>query len=165
MGKIEIVTAMFLILVTTPVFAAQMCVKTNTYISIFRKNIDGTSAECANSTTDKTWRVTYDYRNITGFASCNTLDGSTNPTTVNTTSATTGVYCWCKIAPVTTYTNGNTTGVVSYWAYLKTYNTAEACADTVISGCDESHAGCTASCMNAMKSDSSFRGSIFNTIW
>lgn len=146
-------------------FAVTMCVKTNTYLSVFRANVDGTAAECVNSDTDKYWKVTYDYRTITGFASCNALDSSTNPTTVTATGATVGTNCWCRMAPVTAYTNGDPTGVVSYWVFLKSYNSAEACADTATSGCGEARTGCAAECMNAMKSNSVFRGTVFDTVW
>lgn len=163
MNKQRLIIVAFLVFVIVPVFGAQMCVKTNTYISVFRKNTNGTSAECSNSEIDKMWKVVYDYKTITGFASCNALGSSIDPTTVVTTGATTGTNCWCKMAPVTTYNNGIPTGVVSYWVYLKSYDTAEACADG--NGCNSSRSGCTASCMNAMKNDASFRGKIFNTIW
>ena len=145
--------------------AVTMCVKTNTFISVYRSNVDGTSAECSNSDSDKIWKVVYDYRTITGFASCNAMASSTDPTTVGATGATTGVNCWCRMAPVTTYTNGDPTGVVSYWVFLKTYDSDAACADTATSGCSESRTGCTAECMKAMKTDSTFRSTIFNTIW
>lgn len=163
MKKVATIFGFLMIFVIAPVYAVQMCVKTNTYISVFRKDTNGTSSECSNTDTDKTWRVTYDYRDITGFASCNALDSTTDPTSVVTSGATTGTNCWCKIAPVTTYTDGNPTGVVSYWVYLKSYDSADACADTP--GCSGGSSGCTASCMNAMKSDAVFRGTIFDTIW
>ena len=152
------IISILLLLITMPVFGAQMCVKTNTYISVFRASIDGTDSQCSNSDTNKIWQVTYDYRKINGFASCNAISGSTDKTTVGATGATTGVNCWCKIGPVPTY--GTTTGVVSYWAYLKTYDSDELCAGN--SACTS---GCTYDCMMAMKTDSTFRGTIFDSIW
>ena len=156
MNKVKLIFMITSALITLPVFAVQMCVKTNTYISVFRKDVNGTSGEYKNSDTDKIWKVVYNYKTITGFASCNSLSSTTNPTTVVTTGATSGENCWCKMAPVPTYTNGIPTGVVSYWVYLKTFDDADACA---------ANSGCTASCMNAMKSDASFRGTVFGTIW
>lgn len=157
------ISAILFGLLIIPTYGAQMCVKTNTYISIFRRNVNGTSAECSNTDTDKIWRVKYDYRDITGFASCNEISSTTDPTTVGTTGATVGTNCWCKMAPVTTYTDGIPTGVVSYWVYLKSYDSADACAD--LGGCSSSRSGCAASCMNAMKNDAIFRGKVFDTIW
>lgn len=156
MSKLKLIITVTASMMVMPVFAVQMCVKTNTYISVFRRDVNGTSGEYKNSDTDKIWKVVYDYKTITGFASCNSLASTTNPTTVVTTGATSGVNCWCKMAPVPTYTNGIPTGVVSYWVYLKNYDSADECAD---------NSGCTASCMNAMKSDASFRDTVFSTIW
>lgn len=163
MNKISPIIMAAILFMSDIAVGAEMCVRTNTYISVFRQNVNGNSAECSNSDTDKIWKVSYDYRDITGFASCNALDSTTNPTTVVTTGATTGTNCWCKIAPVPTYTNDIPTGVVSYWVHLKTYDSAESCNDG--NSCNSSHSGCTASCMNAMKSDAAFRGKIFNSIW
>ena len=156
MSKLKLIITVTASMMVMPVFAVQMCVKTNTYISVFRRDVNGTSGEYKNSDTDKIWKVVYDYTTITGFASCNSLASTTNPTTVVATGATSGVNCWCKMAPVPTYTNGIPTGVVSYWVYLKNYDSADECAD---------NSGCTASCMNAMKSDASFRDTVFSTIW
>lgn len=156
MSKLKLIITVTASMMVMPVFAVQMCVKTNTYISVFRRDVNGTSGEYKNSDTDKIWKVVYDYKTITGFASCNSLASTTNPTTVVATGATSGVNCWCKMAPVPTYTNGIPTGVVSYWVYLKNYDSADECAD---------NSGCTASCMNAMKSDASFRDTVFSTIW
>ncbi|MBR5354540.1 MAG: hypothetical protein IK122_00245, partial [Alphaproteobacteria bacterium] len=75
------------------------CVRDNSYIGVFKKNVDGTSKQ--SDSTDKIWKVVFDYMTITGFASCNDISGTANTPQTNlvTGSADVGIHCWCEMWP------------------------------------------------------------------
>jgi len=149
-------------------YAENVCVKDGTYIGILRKNVDvncGTANACTEScdkivwsSANKEWKVEFDYKTITGIASCYSTSGTfgnKNENFAGTTSST-GRYCWCKMEPVQNY--GYYTGMSSFWVYLKDYGSGNNafCAD-----------GCTESCARAMAKNScysNFRTALFNTI-
>jgi hypothetical protein len=132
--------------------------RTSSYIGVFQKNVDGTSAEVVSSA-DKTWRVTFNYtiygdRNyLTGFASCNEIDGSTKghvQTNLVTGASDVGTHCWCEMYPITLDHGGPT----SYWVYLQVFGSENSCASD-----------CTLACANAMKDDDEFRTDVFESMW
>ena len=132
--------------------AATVCVKPNTFVGILKKNVAGTSGESSND--GKIWRVVFDYKTITGLAACNEIDGTyaTALTNLYTSSTDSGPKCWCKMEPVLAY--GTETGLASYWVFLETMSDASTCAT-----------GCAAACMNAVKSDTTFRSGMFESVW
>lgn len=167
----KILLIFILLIQPLSVFGATVCARNGTYISILRKDVNGTSGECTNSIntqdpTDKTktWKIVYDYKTITGYAACNTISGTyaRAKTNLYTTPSDEGTHCWCKMEPVSTY--GYTTGIVSYWVYLNTFEDSTACLGNTNS-CNSNTNGCTAACMNAMKNDNTFRGAVFESIW
>lgn len=128
------------------------CVKTNSYIGIFRKNVDGTSKQV--DTTNKAWKVVFPDQTLTGYASCNDISGVANTPKTNlvTGAEDVGIHCWCEMWPVPAY--GYESGPTSYWIYLKSYSTDSACAST-----------CTTDCADAMKDDDTFRTAVFESMW
>lgn len=128
------------------------CARNNSYIGIFKKNVDGTSK--TSNASAKTWQVTFDYMTITGFASCNDISGTANAPTTNLVTGVedTGAHCWCEMWPVTDY--GYETGPTSYWMYLTAYADASTCASS-----------CADACATAVKDDDTFRTAMFESMW
>lgn len=147
------IMTMFLILMTSmTAYGFTTCARNNSYIGIFKKNVDGTSKQ--SDSTDKIWKVVFDYTTLTGYASCNDISGTANTPKTNlvTGAADTGVHCWCEMWPVTDY--GYESGPTSYWMYLKSYSTDSACATS-----------CTEDCATAVKDDDTFRTAMFESMW
>lgn len=134
------------------VWGLDTCAKTNTYVGIFKKNVNGTASE-SNPTT-KVWRVTFDYITLTGMAACNDISGTANTPTTNlvTNASDQGDKCWCQMWPVESY--GHETGPSSYWMYLTSYADATTCAST-----------CTSACATAVQSNTTFRTAMFESMW
>lgn len=128
------------------------CVRSNSYIGIFKKNVDGTSKEINN--TKKIWHVVFPDKNLTGYASCNDISGTANTPKTNlvTGAADTGIHCWCEMWPITDY--GYESGPTSYWMYLKSYADATTCASS-----------CTDDCAVAVRDDDTFRTAMFESMW
>lgn len=128
------------------------CARNNSYIGIFKKNVDGTSKQV--DSTNKTWKVVFDYMTITGLASCNDISGTANTPKTNlvTAAADTGIHCWCEMWPVTDY--GYESGPTSYWMYLQAYGSDSTCASS-----------CTDACASAVKDDDTFRTAVFESMW
>lgn len=128
------------------------CMRSNSYVGIFKKNVDGTSKD--SDATDKIWKVVFDYMTITGFASCNDISGTANTPKTNLVTGVedTGIYCWCEMWPVTDY--GYETGPTSYWMYLKSYADAATCASS-----------CADDCAVAVRDDDTFRTAMFESMW
>ena len=133
-------------------YSVSTCKKNNTYIAVFKNNVNGTSSE-SNSTT-KVWKVVFDYETLTGDASCNEISGTANTPKTNlvTGSGDTGIHCWCRMWPVEDY--GYETGPSSYWMYLSSYADAPTCAS-----------GCTSACETAVKTNTTFRTAMFESMW
>lgn len=128
------------------------CARNNTYIGIFKKNVDGTSKTIDN--TQKIWQVVFPDQTLTGYASCNDITGTANTPKTNlvTSAADTGVNCWCEMWPIEDY--GFETGPTSYWIYLQAYVDSTTCASS-----------CTDACATAMKDDDTFRTAVFESMW
>jgi len=152
MKKLIVLTMM--VLMCGAAHGIDTCVKTGTYVGIFRNNTNGTTSE--SNATNKTWQVTYDYGTLMGIASCNEISGTANTPKTNlvTTTGDTGRYCWCKMWPVPAY--GAESGPTSYWMYLSDYGSgnSSACAS-----------GCAGACETAMKTNATFRTALFESIW
>ncbi|MBQ6110755.1 MAG: hypothetical protein IJL05_05260 [Alphaproteobacteria bacterium] len=140
--------------------AENVCVKDGTYIGILRKNINVTGDDKITYNSDtKEWKDEFDYKTITGIASCNGTSGSfgTANSGLTATTSSTGRYCWCKIEPVQNY--GYYTGVSSYWVFLKDFGDNTSCAADAT--------GCTAECAKSIAYNShynNFRTKLFSTI-
>lgn len=122
-----------------------MCKHTNTYIASVSKSINGTSSTVI-SAANKTWSATFSAYTITGNAACNEVSGTVN--TVNTglytVAGDVGQYCWCQMQ----------TPMSSYWVFLNTYASADACAS-----------GCTGACGTAVQSNTTFRTALLESVW
>ena len=141
-----------IVIIGTSAYGFTTCARNNSYIGIFKKNVDGTSKQT--DSTNKTWKVVFDYMTITGFASCNDISGTANTPKTNlvTGAADTGIHCWCEMWPVTDY--GYETGPTSYWIYLQSYGSDSTCATS-----------CTDACATAVKDDDTFRTAVFESMW
>lgn len=141
-----------LMMLTGTAYGYTTCMRNNTYLGIFKKNVDGTSSTYENST--KVWKVIYDYITLTGYASCNEISGTSNTPKTNlvTGAADQGIYCWCQMWPIEYY--GYETGPSSYWIYLDSYASESACASE-----------CTSACATAMKDNDTFRTAVFESMW
>ena len=148
----KILILVVLIMPLASAYGFTTCARNNSYIGIFKKNVDGTSKQT--DTTNKTWKVVFDYVTLTGYASCNDISGTANTPKTNlvTGSEDKGVYCWCEMWPVTDY--GYESGPTSYWIYLQSYSDATTCASS-----------CTDACATAMKDNDTFRGAVFESMW
>lgn len=147
-------------------FGVDVCVKNKAYVSIFRPNVNGTSKD--SDSTDKVWKVEFDYRTITGNASCNEICSDTSAnitcasklvqTNLYTTKDDIGKDCWCQMWPVASYFAGESkpaTGPSSYWLFLNTYSDAATCASS-----------CTNACADAvMNNTDGFRAAMFEAMW
>ena len=135
-------------------FGVDVCVKENTYISVLKKNVDGT-AYSVNA--DKIWKVVFDYHTITGEAACNDISGTIGSPITNlyTNAEDSGTYCWCRMWPVVYY--GYESGPTSYWILLSHYTGATAEND-----CES---GCTGACASAVATDTTFRSAVFESMW
>lgn len=174
----RIFALLLMVIVTAPLYAAdtnEICKRKTLTMIVLQKNVNGSVTDSDSDT--MRWAVEYGYdlfanshteyvSEITGSTTCNdiavksAIDGSSNnagaaePGDANTflRAATNdvGSNCWCKMdGPVT-----------SWWVYLKTYDSADACAS-----------GCTSYCANGMASntkmsnDRLIRHAIFDAIW
>lgn len=149
----KIITIMVAIIMCgSAAYGFTTCARNNSYIGIFKKNVDGTSKQI--DTTNKTWKVVFDYVTLTGYASCNDISGTANTPKTNliTGSEDIGVHCWCEMWPVTDY--GYESGPTSYWIYLTAYGDAATCASS-----------CTDACATAVKDDDTFRSAVFESMW
>lgn len=149
----KLISIMILTILTcSGAYGFTTCVHNNTYIGIFKKDVDGTSKQ--SDSTNKIWKVVFSDQTLTGFASCNDIVGTANTPKTNlvTGAADIGIHCWCEMWPVEEY--GYETGPTSYWMYLKSYSDATSCAST-----------CTDDCATAMKDDDTFRTAVFESMW
>ena len=116
---------------------ASVCLKNDSYISILRKDVDGTSTKV--NDTAKTWKVVFSYKTITGLAACNVISGTYGAPRTNlyTDASDEGVHCWCKMEPVadTVLNTDVTTGLASYWIYAYAASSESDCADDCASTC------------------------------
>lgn len=153
----------------------EICKRKTMMMIVLQKNTNGTVTDI--DTDALKWGVDYGYdlfanthtvsaSEITGSTTCNdisvksAIDGSSNnagaaePGDANTflraATGDVGTNCWCKMdGPVT-----------SWWVYLKTYDSADACAS-----------GCTSYCANGMANNNEMsngrlmRSAIFDAIW
>ena len=151
MKKILIITTA-ITMIGASAYGFTTCVRNNSYVGVFKKGEDGTSKQT--DTTNKTWKVVFDYTTLMGYASCNDISGTANTPKTNLVTGTedTGTQCWCEMWPVTDY--GYETGPTSYWIYLQAYGSSEACATS-----------CTDACATAVKDDDTFRGAMFESMW
>lgn len=174
----RIIYMFFMMLFTLPLYGAdsnEICKRNTLMMIVLQKNIDGILTE--SDTNAMRWGVDYGYdlfanshsesvSEIKGETTCNeiavksAIDGSSNnvgtaePGDANTflraSPNDTGTKCWCKMdGPVT-----------SWWVYLKTFDSADACAS-----------GCTSYCANGMAKNTELsngrlmRVAIFDAIW
>lgn len=112
--------------------AEQVCVKDGTYIGLLKKNTNVSSNDdITYSSANKEWKISFDYKTITGIASCrdnpNNKTFGTKDESLSGTTAPTGQHCWCKMEPVANY--NHYTGIASFWVYLKNYSSNTDCAD------------------------------------
>ena len=166
MKKISILFAVMTMLVGQA-FAVTMCVKNNTYIGVLRKNVNGSVTDVTNDTTvgseKKQWKITFDYKSITGYAACNEISGSFGVAQTNlyTDASNVGQYCWCQMFPI--YESGSAdydseSGASSFWVYLKEFTGGSAVSDCASS--------CTSACANAIANNTDgFRSAIFEAVW
>lgn len=150
----KIVAIICLIMVTPYVaHAVTTCLRTNAYVGIFKKSVDSTTTPVTDST-NKTWKIIFDYATITGLAACNEISGTANTPTTNlvTNAADEGPHCWCEMWPVEDY--GYESGPTSYWIYLQAYANASTCASS-----------CTSACATAVATDDTFRSAMFESMW
>lgn len=112
--------------------AEQVCVKDGTYIGLLKKNTNVSSdSDIEYSSANKEWKINFDYKTITGIASCYSTSGTfgTKNESFAGTTTSTGQYCWCKMEPVANY--NHYTGMASFYVYLKNYsNNTDCAADT-----------------------------------
>ena len=109
--------------------AENVCVKDGTYIGLLKKNVNAVSdSDIEYSSANKEWKINFDYKTITGIASCYNTSGSfgTETSSFALTTTTTGQYCWCKMEPVANY--NHYTGMASFYVYLKNYSNNTDCA-------------------------------------
>ena len=134
--------------------AATICAKNNTFVGVLKKSVAGLNTGYAYDNTNKEWKVDFGYKVITGVAACNEISGTTGVAQTNlyTSAVDAGEDCWCKMEPVTNY--GYETGITSYWVFFNQYADAATCASS-----------CTEACMNAMKSNTTFRSAVFDAVW
>ena len=137
--------------------AVTVCAKNNTYVGILKKNVQGSTG--SSSVDGKKWYVDFDYGNnttkrVTGIAACNEVSGTyaTPQTNLYTSSVDAGEYCWCKMEPV--YSYGVETGITSYWIFLSTQTDATTCASN-----------CANDCMSAVKTNTTFRSAMYESVW
>ena len=158
------------ILCLLPVMAygVDVCVKSTAYLGIFRPNVNGTSK--TSDSTEKVWKVVFDYRTITGEASCNEMCDNANVDCSQTNHVQTNLYtgkddigkdCWCRMWPVVSYNQNETnnvrpaTGPSSYWLHLTSYSDDSTCASS-----------CAGACADAVYSNTnSFRADMFEAMW
>lgn len=153
----------------------QICRSENLVMAVLQKNVNGTIVTIDSDT--MTWTVEYDYdlfagtrdnsvSQINGYATCNDIDvksapdgsssnaGTAEPGDANTflraSTGDTGVNCWCAMdGPAT-----------SWLAFLKTYDSADECAEN-----------CTSYCANGMAKNTEMsngrqvRNAIFDAVW
>ena len=157
----QIMIFLMVILCSTVSYAYTICAKTDTYVGVLRKNVNGTVADVTNTSTKKQWAVEYNYKTITGYAACNEISGTVNTPQTNlyTNAIDAGQYCWCEMWPI--YDDDDTTnyhyetGITSYWVFLADYSTAASCASS-----------CTSACANAMANNTNgFRSAVFESVW
>ena len=168
-------TVMMILLPAYSADTNEICKRKTLNMIVLQKNVNGTVTDV--DTESLRWAVDFGYdlfanthtvsvSEITGSTTCNdiavksAIDGSSNnagatePGDANTflRAATNdvGTNCWCKMdGPVT-----------SWWVYLKTYDSADACAS-----------GCTSYCANGMANNNEMsngrlmRSAIFDAIW
>ena len=145
-------------------FAVDVCLKNTAYFTVLRPSVDGTSKD--SDSTDQIWKVVFNYRTITGNASCNEMCSDAN-VTCSTNHVQTNLYtgkddigkdCWCQMWPVASYFAGETkpaTGPSSYWLFLNTYSDASTCASS-----------CADACAVAVRDDTNgFRAAMFEAMW
>ena len=157
-----------LCLVPAMAYGVDVCIKSTAYLSIFRPNVDGTAKD--SDATDKIWKVVFDYRTITGEASCNEMCANASVDCTETHHVQTNLYtgkddigtdCWCRMWPVKSYNELETnhakpaTGPSSYWLHLKSYGTESACSTS-----------CADDCAVAVRDNTDgFRVDMFEAIW
>ena len=138
-----------------------MCVRNNSFVGVLKKSINGGSPAYDNP--DKSWRVTFDYSSvdgnatkyISGYGACSTTAGTVNSPnyTIKLTSASTGTYCWCKMAPVPEY--GIYAQISSYWVRQSSFSASSSCSS-----------GCALNCAQAVANDTNgFRTALFNSVF
>ena len=155
----RIIIFLIMIMCVNNIYAYTICVKNNTYVGVLRKNTNGTVANVANTGLKKQWAVEYNYKTITGYASCNEISGTANTPQTNLYTGATdvGQYCWCQMWPI--YDDDDTTnynqetGITSYWVYFNDYSSASTCASS-----------CTSACANAMATNQTFRSAVFEAV-
>ena len=79
------------------VHAEQVCVKDGTYIGLLKKNTNVSSdSDIEYSSANKEWKINFDYKTITGIASCYSTSGTfgTKNESFAGTTTSTGQYCW-----------------------------------------------------------------------
>ena len=114
--------------------AEYVCVKDGTYIGLLKKNTNvASSSDIEYSSTNKEWKVNFNYKTITGIAYCSSTSGNFGVKNENlsTGSNDTGQYCWCKMEPVANY--NHYTGMASFWVYLA--NLQSDCDNTCTKKC------------------------------
>ena len=168
---------MFGMLLALPVGAAdenQICQRTGTTVITIQRNTNGTVVDTENNS----WSVKFDYdmfagargdgnNVIKGITACNDIDTKSNaagtsgtvtglaPGDANTflrvSDADSGLNCWCRMVSV----------LSSYWVFVKSYETADACAGQ-----------CTTYCANAFANNSEIgtdgrrlRWAMFDSMW
>ena len=132
-----------------------MCVRTGTYIVSLIPTRDGISQSVDS---DNVWWVGFDYytnyitttatktKNVTGIASCNDNAGTAGVADKDlvATAVDTGVHCWCAME----------TPLVSDWVYLQVFSDEATCA-----------ANCSTNCATTVKTDDTFRSTVYQSIW
>lgn len=162
----KILTSIMIVIIgITSSYAYTICAKNNTYVGVLRKNVNGTVSDVTNGEVNgnqkKQWKVTYDYKTITGYAACNEIAGDSvgaPKTNLYTNAGDEGQYCWCEMWPIYDEDLSSTydyeTGITSYWVYFNDYTTPESCASS-----------CTSACANAMATNQTFRSAVFEAVW
>lgn len=160
--KILIMSSLILVNIETSYGDTTVCAKTNTFVGVLSRKTNGTVIDV--NTTNKTWKLEFDYGDnkthiVTGMSACNKISGTPSTATTNlyTDELDVGNYCWCKMAPVPSYSNntdGSETGLTSYWVFHGDMESNSECANN-----------CAKKCATDMATDANFRNSVYNSIW
>ena len=126
----------FMLIITTPLYATTMCAKNDTVVVILDPSENGISNSNKADNYTGTWSARFSYGTVAGISAClnkggsylgynnvaelkDTINGETK-LVVGTERY--GMYCWCKMTHPT----------VSFWTFLagrgNSYNCANGCA-------------------------------------
>jgi len=137
-------------------YGATTCIPSGIYFAVLNPDANGT----VYSTSGYDWVVNFDYTtggrynntttHVTGIASCSEVAGTTDSSTgaPGMSAATTGPNCWCEM----------TAPLASDWVFSGTTYTG----DTADNDCTS---GCATVCANRLATTTTFRTTIYGTVW